>query len=159
MIFPLILVAFAACQVDVTVELTDAEKDAMTEEVTSLHEQMWGEWRQVNLDAGIAYFRSDAVWGLMGDTRSGADNIKTWFEPMLAGVARQEIVFDDRQVLVVNRDVVYVMERGSYTAFDGDDAAVGGGPFAASVLWVRSDGEWRVVGGHESFPAPAPESM
>jgi len=50
------------------------------------------------------------------------------------------------------------MERVSFSAFDGAGVEALSGRFAASVVWVRSNGEWKVTGGHESFPVPAPEA-
>jgi hypothetical protein len=40
MILPLMLLVVVACQ-PATVELTDAEKAAIAEEVTAIHDQMW----------------------------------------------------------------------------------------------------------------------
>ncbi len=160
MILPLMLFVFAACQ-PAAMELTDAEKAAIADEVTAIHTQFWSEWEGLNVEGGMSFFRTDPepVWAWNGEVRSGVENLTAWFGAALADLARQEITFDDRQVVVLEQDVAYVMESGSFSAFDDEGVEVMGGMFAASVVWVRSNGEWKVAGGHESVPVPEPESM
>ena len=154
MILPLMLFV-VACQ-PATTELTDAEKATIAEEVTAVHTEFWNAFEKLDLGRGMSYYRTDPdpVWALNGVVRSGVDNISEWFRGVLAGLARQEITFDDRQVVVLGRDAAYVMDRGSFSAFDADGERVEAmSPrFAASVVWVRTDGGWKVAGGHESTP-------
>ncbi len=154
------LAFLAACQ-PATMELTDADRAAIADEVTAIHTQFWNAWEAVDVERGMSYFRTDPdpVWAWNGETRYGVDNLGAWFGAALDPVERQEITFADRRVVVLGWDVAYVMERGSFSAFDGAGVEVMSGLFAASVAWVRSNGDWKVAGGHESVPVPEPESM
>jgi ketosteroid isomerase-like protein len=158
MILPLMLFAFVACQ-PAAMELTDDERATIAQEVTAIHTEFWSVWEEVDIERGMSYYRTDPdpVWAWNGEIRSGVDNLGAWFGGTLAGLARQEITFDDRQVVVLDRDIAYVIERGSFSAFDPEGVEMMAGQFAASVVWVRGSGEWKIAGGHESVPVPAPE--
>jgi len=149
-----------ACQ-PAAVELTEAERTAIADEVATIHTEFWDAWMAVDIERGMAFYRSapDPVWAWNGEVRSGFENLRAWFTAGLEAVHHQNISFDDRMVTVLDRNVVYVMERGSFVGFDAAGAQLASGQFAASVVWVRSDGEWKVSGGHESMPVPEPEAM
>ena len=152
------LAILAACQ-PATIELTEEQKTEIADEVNDVHVAMWDAWRAADLDRGMSFFDTspDLGWGFAGEMRFRIDNITAWFRPMLAGVERQDITFDERRTVVLSDDVVCVMERGTYTAFDSAGATLGSSPLAATVVWTRRDGEWKIVAGHESTPAPETE--
>ena len=158
MILPLMLLLAIACQ-PATMELTDAERATIADEVTAIQTQFWNDWEAVNFDAAMAYYRTnpDPVWAWMGEVRSGVEDLTALFRGILEGLARQELTVDDRQVVVLGQDAAYVIDRISFSAFDAEGAEAMSGRFVASVVWVRSNGEWKVAGGHESIPLPEVE--
>ncbi len=158
MILPLMLFAFAACQ-PATMELTDAEKAAIAEEVTAIHDQMWDAWP--DLAAGMSYFDNspDVAYAADGDIHLGFDNITAVMEPFTTAFDRFEITVERRQTTVLSHDVVCVTERGVQAAYDSTGAILASGPVALTAVWVRRDGDWKVVQAHESFPPPETESM
>jgi len=147
------LALLAACQ-PATTELTEEQKAEIAAEVTAIHDEMWDAWP--DLAQGMSFFDSapDVGWGWDGEVRFGSDNIGAWFEPTIASFDRFEITFDERRTVVLSQDVVCVTERGVSTAYDSTGSILGSGPLAATVVWVRRNGEWKIAAGHESTPVP-----
>ena len=138
--------------------LTDADRTTIADEVTRIDTEFWDAWMAMDIPLGMSFYRGtpDPVWAWNGEVRSGLENLRTWFTEALRGVHHQTITFADRKVTVLDRDVVYVMEQGSFVGFDTAGTQLGSGQFAVSVVWVRSDGGWKVAGGHESIRPPEP---
>jgi uncharacterized protein (TIGR02246 family) len=149
------LALLAACQ-PATSELTDQQKAALADSVSSLHAEMWQPWLAADIDQGMSYFLNspDLGWAWDGEVRYGYDNIDAWFRPIMAGVTSQEFTVADRRTVVLARDVVCVMEHGTITATDTAGVTGPAMPFALTTIWVRQDGEWKVNLAHESTPAP-----
>ena len=141
--------------------LTDAERTAIADEVTRLDTEFWDAWMTMDIERGMSFYRGDPapVWAWDGEVRSGLETLRAWFIAGLEGVHHQTITFDERQVTVLDRNVAYMMERGSFIGFGAAGVELGSGQFAVSSVWVRSDGEWKVAGGHESLPSSEPEGM
>jgi len=146
------LAFLAACQA-ATTELTEEQKAEIAAEVNATLDAAWDAWP--NLDQGMSYFDSspDVGWGWSGDIRFGRDNIAAWFEPAIADFDRYEFTVDQRRTVVLSEDVVCVTERGEFAAYDSTGSILGSGPLAATFVWVRRNGEWKIAAGHESFPA------
>lgn len=150
------LALLAACQ-PVTIELTEEQKEEIAAEVSAVHDEMWDAWP--DLARGMSFFDGspDVGWGWDGDVRFGADDISAWFEPNTSSFDRFDISFDERRVVVLSQDIVCVTEKGALAAYDNAGSILGSGPLAATVVWMRQDGEWKIVAGHESTPAPEPQ--
>ena len=134
--------------------LTEEQKSEIAAEVTGIHDEMWDAWP--DLAKGMSFFDSapDVGWGWDGEVRFGSDNIGALFEPMTASFDRFEFTFEERRTVVLSQDIACVTERGVTTAYDKTGSILGSGPLAATVVWVRRNGEWKIAAGHESTPVP-----
>ena len=137
-----------------TAELTVEQKATIVAEVTAIHDAMWDAWP--DLAQGMSFFDSspDVGWGWDGNVRFGSENIAAWFEPTIADFDRFDVTFPERRAVVLSRDVVCVTESGEFTAYDSAGSILASGPLAATAVWVRRNGEWKIAAGHESTPVP-----
>jgi ketosteroid isomerase-like protein len=70
----------------------------------------------------------------------------------LQGLEKVDYVFHQQHVTVVSPTVALVTAEGSSSLQTTDGRTVTL-PFAQSVLFVLSDGQWKVLHAHRSFPA------
>ena len=156
-----VLAAFAltvltACQPADT-ELTDYQKGEIEAEVNLELETIWDPFRQADFDRGIAYWE-DSPEQLFGTSEGGILKgfaaIDAAFRPTFTTIASQEINVDETHIEVVTRDVVYAMQRGTYSETDTSGVTGPTWPFAYSFLWTRTDAGWKVSSAHMSVGDP-----
>ncbi len=123
--------------------------------------ELWDAWREVDVDRGFAYYHDspDFVFAVEGQLIRGFAALYEIAEAAHAGQASQVITVVESHTTVLAADVVHVMQ--SATGATTDSAGVIGTEtaFVFSAIWMRRDGEWKMLLARESFPAPAPESM
>ena len=68
------------------------------------------------------------------------------------GVAKVDRRFDNPQVTVISPDVALLASEGTVSATLTDGRTMDA-RFAVSLIFVRRDGEWKVLHGHYSMPA------
>jgi ketosteroid isomerase-like protein len=160
MILPLLLFGFAACQ-PAAVQLTDAEKATIAEEVNAINTGFWDAWRDADFGRGMSYYYDspDLAFAMQGVVDYGYAPVDEKYRPGMENVASQTITLTDSRTTVLAADVVCIMDAGSYTATDAVGVTGPETGFAVTNLWVLRDGEWKIHVGHESFATPAAESM
>ena len=159
MILPLMLSVFAACQVGVTVEMTDAEKTAIADEVNAVNAEWWDAWRDADFARGMSYYYNspNLAFVMQGALDFGYAEIDAKYRPGMDGLASQDITLTNSQTVVLAPDAVTITDAGTYTATDTLGVTGPETGFAVTNIWVRTDGEWKIHVGHESFLPP--ESM
>ena len=154
------LAFLAACQ-PATTELTDEQKAEIAAEVEALHAASWDAWRAVDLDRALSYWdsSSDVWWAEQGQIVHGYVEAESHFREASAGVSSFDITISESRTLVLAADAVAVLQQGVFSVTDSAGMTSPEQPFVMSATWVRRDGEWKVLYGHESYPAPEAESM
>jgi len=149
-----------ACQ-PATTELTEEQKAEIAEEVNALQAEFWDAWREVDVGRGFAYYHDspDFAVAVEGQLIRGFAALYEIAEAAHAGQASQVITVVESHTTVLAADVVHVMQ--SATGATTDSAGVTGPEtaFAFSAIWMRRDGEWKMLLAHESFPPPEADSM
>lgn len=56
------------------------------------------------------------------------------------------------RIVALSRDAGYTIMTATYTVFDTAGVALGGSEWAATHIWVRTDGGWKVQAVHEGRP-------
>ena len=145
----------AACQ-PAPAELTDAERSAIVEEITSVLDSFWDSWRAADYTQGMSFYLDspETAFTSHGLTLVGFATINETFRPVFEDVERQEMDLDKTLINVLSRDVVHVTESGSYTQTDNEGARGRTAPFSFSATWVLRDGEWKIVTCHQSERQP-----
>ncbi len=149
------LIAAAACA-PAPAELSDDDRQAVHDEVAAQLESFWQVWRQADFDRGMALYDdhpdfSFASEGTMWRSRAAADSA---FRPTFADVQSQNVEFEETHIVVLGRDHVYSAQRGTYSQTLADGTTTPPSTFAFTMVWVRSNGEWKVRLGHHSEPSP-----
>jgi len=159
MILPLSLFVFAACQ-PATVELTDAEKATIADDVNAINAGFWDAWRAADFGRGMSYYYDspDLAFAMQGVVDYGYANVDAKYRPGMADVASQTITLTTSRTTVLAADVVCIMDGGTYTATDALGVTGPEMGFAVTNIWVLRDGDWKIHIGHESFPSPATQS-
>ena len=158
LVFAVLSLTFlAACQ-PATTGLTEEQKAEIAAEVNAVVAATWDEWREYDLDGGMAGFLDspDLMFALDGALLPGFDTIRGTFAAMNEGVASMEVTIDESHTVVLAPDVVSVTQSGRFAPTDTDGVTAPEMSFALTLVYVRHNGEWKILLGHESFPAPEP---
>ena len=88
--------------------------------------------------------------GLLFGTRAEAlETVTRGFE----GVASVDRTYETTDVTVISEEAALLTGKGSSTVTLEDGRSFSA-PFAVSLVFVKRDGEWRVLHGHYSVPNP-----
>jgi hypothetical protein len=131
---------------------TEAERSAIRDEVATQLEGYWDRWRAADFEGGVAYYddHPDFVTAHNATTYRPLATALAAFRTVFDSIGRQEITIDEVHIAVPARDLAYVTERGTFVVVDRNGTAAPRQAFAATHLWVRVDGQWKVRSFHES---------
>jgi len=160
MILPLMLLVFTACQ-PATMELTEEQKAAIADTVNALQAESWDAWRAADLDRALSYMHDspDFWFALQGQALRGYAESESFWREGFGTASRLDITISDSRTMVLAANVVAVLEHGAFSVTDDAGVTSPEQPFVMSATWVRRDGDWKVLYGHESWPVPEAESM
>lgn len=148
---PFLVCGAVACQPGATA-LTEAQKAAIAAEVDSVASDWWSAWAAADLDRGMAFIdpAPDAAWTWdEGTVYTRAEMDKTW-RPYFTQLERQDLTFGDARTLVLAPDVAYTIRAVTGIATDTAGGARPPLSTVETVVWVKRNGEWKVLAGHES---------
>ena len=152
------LTVLAACQ-PATTELTEEQKAEIAAEVNLRLDTFWDVLRNPDYDQILEFFhespdnisarRGTATYGFV--VGSAMDSISratvdTW--------ESQELTISETNTVVLSHDAVYTLRVGTdaITLTSGETGPTR--PWAASYIWVRRNGEWRILLSHSSHGDP-----
>ena len=151
----LLAVAFSitpvACQ-PATTELTEEQKAAIADTVNALLDDYWDAWRDVDFDRAISFFLDapETAFAWADQVDYGLATLDSKYRPIMATFESQEITLTDSRTTVLASNAVYTMQRGTYVQTDTAGVVGDTLPFAYSMVWVRHNGEWKVLAVHQS---------
>jgi len=153
-ILPLVLVPMFAfgCQPPAP-EFTDAMKAEIAAEVDATVLEWWDAWRAVDYDRGMTYFEDDpeAAWTWdEGNLYTVAGMKAQWEGNWGAGWENQQIDFTDSRTIVLAPDVAYTIRQFTAVVTDTSGALLPQVSGVETLVWVKRNGEWKVLLGHES---------
>jgi len=144
--------AAAACQPAAT-GLTDALKEQIAAEVNAAATDWWNAWSDVDYDRGMTFFEDapEAAWTWdKGTLFTVAGMNAEWQGTWCAECAHQQIDFTDSRTIVLAPDIAYTIRQYDAVVTDttGNDLPMTKG--VETIVWVKRDGQWKVMLGHES---------
>jgi len=148
----LVPVLLAGCQAP-AVDLTDAMKAQIAAEVEATADAWWGAWAAVDYDRGMAYILDtpEAAWtGDAGTLYTVAEMNAAWEEVFEPERERQDITFTDSRTIVLAPDIAYTIREYDIVITETSGVVREPASGVETVVWVKRDGEWRVLLGHES---------
>jgi hypothetical protein len=147
----LLLLAVVACQ-PATMELTEEQKAEIAAEVDSLTNEWWSAWEAFDFDKGLSFVPDNEgiVWAGAGTRTvySPVEGREVW-GPGVAGLSRQELEFTNSRTVVLAPDIVWTLREGDGTAIDTTGTVVHEGHFIETAVWVKRNGEWKILLGHD----------
>ncbi len=150
---PLVTLSFmlAACQPG-TVDLTEAQRSAIAAEVDSITSEWWAAWEAVDVERGVSFLYEGPgfVWAGAGPTLYSAADAREVWPSMVAGLGRQDLEFMNARTVVLAADVVWTLREMNWAAVDTAGAVVAEGQSIETAVWVKRDGEWKVMLGHDN---------
>lgn len=148
----LVPTVLAGCQPAV-VELTEAMKAEIVAEVDAAANEWWDAWAAVDYDRGMAFLEDapEAAW--VGDeenlyTVAGMND--AWEGVWGADWRHQQIDFTDSRTIVLAPDIVYTIRQYTAVVTDTAGTVLPQTSGVETLVWVKRNGQWRVLLGHES---------
>ena len=159
MILPLMLVV-VACQ-PAAMELTDAEKAAIADDVNAITAEFFDVWRAADWERGMTYYYDspEMVWAWEGVIDYGYAEVDAKYRPGFASVASQTFDITDSRTTVLSRDVVLFTATMLWSQTDTAGLTGPEMHIAWTGVWVLRDGAWKVQHAHTSQPPPEAESL
>jgi len=151
---PLALVPFITVGCDPPAsEFTDAMKAEIAAEVDATALEWWDAWRAVDYDRGMTYFEDapEAAWTWdEGNLYTVAGMNAEWEGAWGADWERQQIDFTDSRTIVLAPDIAYTIRQFTAVVTDTSGAMLPQTSGVETLVWVKRNGEWKVLLGHES---------
>ena len=149
------LTVLAACQ-PATTELTEEQKAEIAAEVNLRSDMLWDELRQPDFDRLATFVHQtpgafSVSNGRFTEWSPASDSIT---RAALAEWEDQVLWVSEARTVVLSPDVVYTMRVGTDSVTFRSGEATPTRPWAWTNLWVRRDGEWKVMYSHGSHPSP-----
>ena len=146
------LTVLAACQ-PATTELTEEQKVEIAAEVDSVANDWWAAWAAADFDRGMSFIDagSEAAWsGDEGTLYTRAEMDRTW-RPTFTQLERQDLTFTDSRTVVLAPDIVCTIRAVTGIATDTTGTTRPEISSIETLVWVKRNGEWRALIGHESL--------
>jgi hypothetical protein len=149
------LTVLAACQ-PTTTELTEEQKAEIAAEVNLRSDMLWDELRQPDFDRLTTFLHQtpDAFSVSNGTFNEWSAAQASAGRATLAEWEDQVLTVSEARTVVLSPDVVYTMRVGTDSITLRSGEATPTRPWAWTNLWVRRDGEWKVMNSHGSHPSP-----
>lgn len=144
--------AAAACQ-PATTELTEDQKAEIAAEVDSVASDWWAAWAAVEFDRGMSFIDAgpEATWtGDGGTVYTVAEMDRAW-RPFFTQLQRQDLTFTDSRTVVLAPDIALTIRAVTFVATDTAGNTRPEFSSVETVVWVKQNGEWKVLLGHESL--------
>lgn len=153
----LALTVFAACQ-PATTELTEEQKAEIATEVDSVMDVWWTVWStDIDFDRALSFTADDPnmVWINDASPFYGRSGIDENLRPLVESMQRQEVTPIDSRTIVLSAELAYTVRINSLVHVDTAGNSQPEIRWGETILWIKRNGEWKVLGGHGSSPADA----
>ncbi len=153
------LVLLAACQPAPPPEMTDADRQAIAEEI---HQQTLG-WMTADLngdmEASLAYFVEDAEGGWVSEPALFMNRrvlfptkaaVREWFGQFFVDGRAMPWSLGQESVAVLSSDHAVQIFEGTYSVVDSLGNKGPEIPATVTTVWVRQEGEWKILHCHQS---------
>jgi len=137
-------------------EMTEAEIVQIKAEVDSITDEWWEAWQAFDWDRGLSFIADapETTWTGAGPTLYSVAEMREAWPSANAGFGRQDLEFTNGRTIVLAPDIVWTLREGNYVLTDTAGVEVARGQFNETAVWVRREGEWRVLLGHDDDTTP-----
>ena len=140
-----------SCGTKNTSNLTDQDKELIKSELVTIMNQIIQNSESGNLEKATEYYSNKPEFisisnGQVSDYNKFIEGNKTYFEAMEVQKFTESLM----NYTFINKEIVIVTWGGSALAKLKDGQQMKVDPFAASLVFNKVDGDWRVIYNHES---------
>ena len=152
MLMTLVPTVLVGCQ-PARIEMTEAMEAEIRAEVDAAAVEWWDAWADVDYARGMTFFENspDAAWsGDEGNIYTVAGMEDEWEGVWGEDWQQQQIDFTDQHTIALAPDIAYTIRQ--YTAVVTDTAGIVQPQTSGveTLIWVKRNGQWKVLLGHES---------
>jgi len=136
-------------------EMTTAEIAQIQAEVDLVSEDFWATWSAAeDFDRFMTFYADDpeVLWINDAEPFFGRAEIDAAFRPAYENMQRQDNTPIEWRTIVIAPDVVFTVRINDVAQTDIDGNPGLAARFAETAVWVKRDGEWKVLTGHGSSP-------
>jgi hypothetical protein len=103
-------------------------------------------------DRGLSFIADDprTTWAGVVRTVGSAREMREVWMPLMAGLARQELEFTGARTVVLSPETVWTLREGNSRVYDTAGELASEGQFVETAVWVKQDGQWRILLGHDN---------
>jgi ketosteroid isomerase-like protein len=149
-----VLVLLSACQAP-PVEMTEAEIAQIEAEVEAATNEWWEVWSAFeDFDRFMTFVADEpeTLWIADAVPTFGKAAIDANFRPVQDAFQRQDNTRVEWRTIVLARDVAYTVRINDCFQIDLEGNPGPTVRYAETMVWVKRDGEWKVLIGHGSTP-------
>ena len=141
----------AACR-PAAVELTEEQKATIAAEVDSLTAEWWTAWEALDVERGVSFLYEGPgfIWTGAGPTIYSVAEAREVWPTMVTGLERQNLEFTNARTIVLASDIVWTLREMNWAAVGAAGAVVAEGQSIETAVWVKRNGEWKVMIGHDN---------
>ena len=132
---------------------TDAMKAEIAAEVDATTTAWWDAWAAVDYPRGMTFFEDvpETAWtGDEGTLYTVAGMNAKWEGEWCADCQRQQIDFTDSRTVVLAPDIAFTIRHFDAAVTDKAGNIRPQTKGVETVVWVKRNGQWKVLMGHES---------
>ena len=146
-------VAISASSQDYRKEMPDAQQQAIEKAILSVHAEMKKAAENLDAEALYAYVLDTNTVPIIEDGRLARTHQNAFQSTKrgLQGIKNLSYVYNQNQITVISPTVALWVAEGTSSATIADGREISA-PFAETIVFVQSDGQWKVLHAHRSAP-------
>ena len=134
--------------------VSQEDLDTAEAEVASVLQAFWADWAAADFQEGMAYYSDDPHMAFITDgfaweSKAAVDDA---YRSFFGSLQSQEVNLTSTDIHALTPHVVQVIQTARYTQTSRSGDVSPERRFAASFVWVREGGEWKVMAFHQSEP-------
>jgi uncharacterized protein (TIGR02246 family) len=136
-------------------DVPSPDTEQVAQEVEAALDEWWAVWSAAeDFDRFMTFFADDPDVHWIGDAvpHFGPDAIDATFRPVMENMQRQENTPVEWRTVVVAPDIAYTVRINDVAQTDIAGNPGVEGRYAETILWVKRNGQWKVLTGHGSAP-------
>ena len=152
-----------ACQQSGPIELTDAKRQEISAQIRQTNQEMFDQFKeskQENFDKWMTFYveSNEASWmdnpaifvNRLGILKTKESIDESW-RPVVDRRGSSVMMIDEDYIAVLSMDHAVHVYKGNWSVTNKDGEITGEGPYTATTVWVRKNGEWKILHYHQSW--------
>jgi len=146
-----LLLLVGACQ-PASTEFTDQQKTELAAEVDAAAGAWWSAWEIVDLEQGLSFMSDASESAYLGGDQNlyGVGAMREAWTDWAANLSEQDLDYSESRTFVLAPDIAFTIRNVTGIATRKDGSIRPEIESVETAVWVKRDGEWKILFGHES---------